>query len=268
VSRWFPDSLRVRVSAEALECQLVARKTTRASTRTMVGDESGTIVVQSICDALEAELADLASRDLRIEIGLHSSWVRFCLIPWSADFTSRNDRVSFAQHCFFETYGELARRWTIQSSRPAYGNAALGAAIDSELLAGLARSAQKFKLRLAQVRPCLTERIAHARQSIKEETFWFVLADTSNYSLLLINRGAPALIQVVGRREASLETLLERAWRSSGLEQDRCRVYLDFGTSPAIETGESRLGWNIARLPSVLPAQAFAAKRVATDMAL
>jgi hypothetical protein len=267
VSRWFPDSLKVRVCAEALEYQLTQRKQTRSWTRTLVRDELGSVGASALCSALEADLAELATLDLDIGVSLQSSWVRFCLIPWSSDFTSRSERASFVQHCFNETYGEMARSWTTQSSQPGYGNPALGAAIDSELLAGLARSAQKPKHRLAQVQPYISERIADARHSIKEDTFWFVLADQVNYSLLLIQGGSPALIQVIGRREASLETLLERAWRSLGLEQQRCPVYLDFGTGPAIELGDNHLGWNIARLPSAAPAQGLVPKSVVTKMA-
>ena len=268
MSRWFPDSLNLRVAAAALELQLIAGKEGRDWSRAIAPDDGGVIGTQSVCATLDSELLALTAIDLSIDVVLQSPWVRYCLIPWNADFTSPADHASFVQHCFFDVYGEMARRWTVQSSVSRYGKAALGAAIDSDLLSGLSRSVQKMGRKLIGVRPDLTARIELAHSSVNDGTFWFVLADPSNYTLLLMHAGSPMVIQVVGRREADLETLLERAWRSSGLDQERCRVYLDISAAASIEVGESRLGWQMTRLPRILPStQKIGQRRVLSKMA-
>ena len=255
MSRWFPESLKVRLSAEALEFELLGPKQARSWSRSLVAAEAGQLSAQSVCGMLDQELRTLAAIELRFEVILQSSWVRYCLIPWNSDFTSPADRASFVQHCFNDMYGEMTARWTARSSYPVYGHTALGAAIDSELLGELTRIGQQSRCKLIGVRPQLTERMEQARRGIKDHTFWFVLCDPSHYTMLLMHAGAPAAVQVVGRREGSLDNLLERAWRASGLELERCRVFVDSGPSSTVDLGNSRLGWNIERIPAMVPAQ-------------
>ncbi|WP_428423372.1 hypothetical protein [Methylibium sp.] len=184
-------------------------------------------------------------------------FVRYRLIPWSAEFAGSAARAAFARHCFEETYGAVAREWSVRHSQPGYGRAALACAIDTALVERVQAAAAARKLALVALEPALMRAFNLARRELVHPMFWFVLHEGqgagSALSLLLMAGGEPLHVRVLQSPLSDLGVALDREWLQLGIDAPRCPVFVagdaaGSGAAPSPQELASlrSAGWQVA----------------------
>jgi len=170
-----------------------------------------------------AELASRISalaprRGTRIACVVPAPFVRYVLVPWNAEMQGRRARAVFAEHCFRETYGELAREWVVRVDPGRFGQATLACAMNAGLLDGLARMAQESSLVLESVQPALMHAFNAMPTRLATGSTWIVVPGCGTLTLLLVEDGRPVRVALVAGAIERLDACLRREWFALGRE--------------------------------------------------
>lgn len=259
MSRWFREPLQLRLGGfepDGVGADALATEPDRSSDRVAVARR----------ERLERHLVSFATRldtlapaaGTRLACWLGGDVARHLIVPWQDSLTSAAQRTLLAQHCFREVFGAAAGEWTLRLAHADYGQPALASAVDGWVLERLDGLARERKLKLVSVRPLLMEAYNRALPQLREHRdVWFVLLEPPRTTLLLVRDGSPRAVKLVSARGADLGRVLEREWRSLGIEGPRCHVLLTrYGTDPsiAIATLTQELGvfgWNLTVLDAL-----------------
>lgn len=183
-------------------------------------------------------------------IVLSDQFVRYQLVPWSAQLQSRQDRLRLAQARFRAVFGDIADRWEVSLDWAGYGAAALACAVDRALLRDLQTMHAATGIRIASIRPHLAAAFNSLRRELREPEFWFALvghgglwlgrckhgswASAASYQLgrqpvreVLENIEREAVLAGRGPRTAHAHVYLAAA----GLDRDSLRALRDAGVS-------------------------------------
>lgn len=174
-----------------------------------------TAAVALLEQQLEAEAVD---QKTRVGCVVPGCYARYLLVPWNAGMQSRSARQLFAEHCFRDTYGDLARNWVVRAGQGDYESAALACAIDAALLDELGRVFALRGLRLCSVTPSLVHELAARGAALPSGATWFVVPEDGTLTLLLLEDGRPRRVAVAKGAAPELPTLLSREWFSLGRE--------------------------------------------------
>jgi hypothetical protein len=212
VSRWFPEriSLRLDDAGPGLGVDALRRP-----------------MVEQLLSAFKAVLDErgLAPRT-RLSCVVADRITRYRIVPWNEQARRAEERKLFAEHCFQETYGEVARAWTVRVGESRYGQATLACALESALLDGVAAAASERGLVLAGLQPSLVDEFNRLRRHIDGRTFWFVASERGHLTILLHLEGQPVLVKGLAATHDDLGAVLEREWFARGVALPRCPVYL------------------------------------------
>jgi hypothetical protein len=179
--------------------------------------------VQALADELDA--APLA-RDTRIACVVPGRHVRYLLVPWNAAMQSRAARRTFAEHCFRETYGDLARDWVVRAGDGDYESATLACAIDAALLDELGRVFATRGLALCSVTPSLVHEVGLLGDALPAGAAWIVVPEADALTLLLLEDGRPHRVCVARAAMQQLPQLLAREWFALGRDDRWTHVEL------------------------------------------
>lgn len=146
-------------------------------------------------------------------------FVRYVLVPWNAQMQSRKSRQVFAEHCFRETYGDLARDWIVRVDTARFGGAALACAMNASLFDELSRMAEARGVVLASVQPALMNAFNAHPTPLAAGSTWIVVPGTGTLTLLLVEDGRPLRVALVAGTQDRLDALLQREWFSLGREE-------------------------------------------------
>lgn len=185
-------------------------------------------------------------RGTRLVCVLAGDGIRFRLLPWRDALSSPAQRQRFAEHCFHETYGDVARGWIVGVGAAAYGAATLACAIDGALLAGLEARAAARSLVLRSVRPLLVHELDGVRRRIDRGLHWFVVIAGRRVTLLLRSPVEPLAVRQVAWCGRGLGELLDREWFALGIDAPRCPVWVVGGPVTAA-------GWEVVDLHAGRP---------------
>lgn len=160
-----------------------------------------------------------------LSLVLSNHFVRYLLLPWNDQITTREEFDNYARACFDNVFGAAAQAWEIRVSPGRPGAPRLASAVDRELLAALRLSAAQSRLRLVSIQPYLMAAYNRLGRHFRGGDFVFAL----------IERGRTCLLTTAGRRWHSvraaaatdgekMESILERELRlleanSSGVSQ-------------------------------------------------
>lgn len=167
--------------------------------------------------ALGAQLDALAiARGTRVACVVPAPFVRYVLVPWNIDMQGRNARQVLAEHCFRETYGELARDWIVRVDHARFGSAALACAMSAGLLEELMRMTAARGLLLESVQPTLMNAFNAIADPLSRDSTWIVVPGSGALTLMLVEDGRPLRVALVAGSLDRLDTLLRREWFSLG----------------------------------------------------
>jgi len=167
--------------------------------------------------ALACELdAAALPRHARAACVVPARHARYLLVPWNAAMQSRAARQAFAEHCFAETFGELARGWVVRAGEGAYACATLACALDAALLDELGRVFALRGLALRSVTPSLVHALAGLGDNLPDGASWVVVPEVDMLTLLLVEDGQPRRVTVAHGTAAQLPALLAREWFALG----------------------------------------------------
>ena len=175
--------------------------------------------------AHELDAAALAPKT-RVACVVPGRHVRYLLAPWNATMQTRAARQTFAEHCFRETYGELARDWVVRAGDGGYESATLACAMAAPLLDELSRLFATRGLALCSVTPSLVHELAALGDALPAGASWVVVPEADALTLLLVEDGRPRRVCVVRGAAAQLPQLLAREWFALGRDDRWARVEL------------------------------------------
>lgn len=164
-----------------------------------------------------------------VTVLLSNHFVRYALMPFSDDVTSRAEAQALGQALLEGIYGELARQWRVQIGDGRYGEPRLVAAVDTLLLDRIAATLRPGMLRLQAVTPHLVAAYNCFHARIKEADGLFAVVETGQMMVIAFNSGQLSGVRRVplnGALNEQLPNLLQREALTSGLDWATAPVYL------------------------------------------
>ena len=209
---------------------------------------------QAALDTLAHTLqTDAQWQGLAVNAVLSNHWVRYQLIPWSAQISSAEERAAYVRASFAQVYGDSAAQWAYSVSTPQRGAAWFASAVDQALLTQLEAAVAPAPLR--SVVPHLMPAYNRARRALKDKDLWFVQVEPNKLLLLLILDGRWQALSSHALGDAPWPTqlpgLLERAWYLHGGDtMPRKLVISAPETQPVTLDGADQ--WAVQWLPPLL----------------
>lgn len=165
-----------------------------------------------------------------VTVILSNHFVRYAVMPFSVDVTSRAEEQTLAQILFEGIYGDLAKQWQLRVGEGRYGEPRLVAAADSMLLERLADVMTVHSLRLNGVTPYLVSAFNRFHDRIQDTDGLFAVVEPGQVTVLACKQGQMSGVQRVplsgGLEEQQLSNLLHREVLTSGLDMAATPVYL------------------------------------------
>ena len=122
-------------------------------------------------------LADAKPQKANVTIVLSNHFVRYGVLPWSANISNATETMTFARIYFEKIYGEIAKNWTLKISAAGYEEPRIVSAIDQELLDGLESMFAKVPSRIVAIEPYLMTAFNAWRKRLGKENGRFLLVE-------------------------------------------------------------------------------------------
>jgi len=137
---------------------------------------------------LGAELRDPCWHDANVRFVVANHWVRFTMIPWSADLSDDEERLAHGRLLMHEVFGDAVNDWTLALGEAAAGQPQLACAMPSLLKTELSSMAASAKLRMVSLQPHLVVSFNRWRQRLPEAGGWLVVIDDGTLAALRLGR--------------------------------------------------------------------------------
>lgn len=170
-----------------------------------------------------------------VTVLLSNHFVRYALMPFSEDVTSRAEVQALGQALLEGIYGELARQWRVQIGEGGYGEPRLVAAVDTLLLDRVVAMLRPGMLKLQAVAPHLVAAYNCFHDRIKESDGLFAVVETGQMMVIAFNSGQLSGVRRVplnGALGEQIPGLLQREALTSGLDWATVPVYLHVVGNP------------------------------------
>lgn len=160
------------------------------------------------------------NKNANLTVVLSNHFIRYAVLPWSAELRTADEWLAYAQHSFARTYGAAAAGWRIRFCPTGRRKPCIACAADATLLESLdALRIGRDTARLVSVQPYLMSAFNARRRALGGDDAWFVLQERGRLTLGLILQGAWTQIRTrnvqADWREA-LPDLLEREHAANG----------------------------------------------------
>lgn len=139
--------------------------------------------------ALQAVVRDRQWQGAPVQIVLSNHFVRYVLVPWSAQLANRQERQAYVRHCFNTAYGEAAKQWDLRMSDAGLDAPALSSGVDQALLVALTSMLQNAGMSLQGIFPHLMLAANQSRRLLSRGTNWLVVVEPSRLCLALLENG-------------------------------------------------------------------------------
>jgi len=188
------------------------------------------LTAQAPCAAPVAAAAGAALAGLlaRPEIGrgdltvlLSNHFVRYLLVPWSAEVGSPAELAAFAEICCDQVFGAASEPRIVLTSPEKAPGARLAAALDSAFVNALRGATRVSRLRLVSVQPYLMAAFNRLRPRLGQRDFFFLLAEPSRNCLLVSLGGVWSSVRASAAEDQpqALADLIEREAQLLGLAE-------------------------------------------------
>ena len=196
MSRWSGNPIsggRMRVELRPASVGLVrrglfARWNTRSQHEIQVENGSADDPSKTWRAAVDALSVALREPRARVEIVLSDHFVRYVLIPWSAELVGDAERLGFARMAFRDLYGPLADGWDLCLDEQPAGQAAFACAVDRALVSSLRDVVGRAGGHLVALVPSLSDCINRHRSALRARDFCLVSAEPGRVSLAFHSR--------------------------------------------------------------------------------
>ena len=119
---------------------------------------------------------------------LSNHFVRYLVLPWSAELVTPAEELDFARARFAQVFGDRAHQWSIRTNDAPAGVERLAVAADSALLEELTRTMKASGLNLTSCQPALMAQFNASRSSIGHNA-WLVSAEHGRLLVAWIQAG-------------------------------------------------------------------------------
>jgi hypothetical protein len=223
VSRLWPDTSCAVLCPDQL--QVVRhrkgwrRRAAFSFAETFVADGNGT-PWQAAVDAFERFLATPEAGRGTLEVVLSNHFVRYLLVPWSAQIASAEEFRNYAASMFEDIHGDLAAEWDVMVSAERAGAPRLAAAVDRALLAAIRTAVAPTRLRLASVQPYLMAAYNRVARAHTGGDFVFMLLEAGRACIVAAQGGKWCHVSTAPAPEPAqaLSSLLAREMQLADLQ--------------------------------------------------
>ena len=119
---------------------------------------------------------------------LSNHFVRYLVLPWSAELVTPAEEAEFARARFAQVFGDKARQWSIRTSSAPAGVERIAVAADAALLEALTHILEASGLTLESCQPALMAQFNASRSRIGDNA-WLVSAEPGRLLLAWIRGG-------------------------------------------------------------------------------
>lgn len=140
--------------------------------------------------ALDARLAEPDWQGAVARVVLADHWVRYAVVPYSADISGEAERMTQARHVLGGIYGEVASQWSVTLSDTRPGLPAVACAVPAALLEELQLLLARRKLPLKSMQPQLVAAYNHWRARLPDGGAWFVTLEQGTLAAARLVKGA------------------------------------------------------------------------------
>lgn len=213
------------------------------------GEANGT-AWQPALEALARGLSNLRWQGADARVTVSNHFVRYAIVPSAGKLRGEAERAAAARHALRATYGERADRWQVVLGDGGASGAALAAAIEPELIDGIAATLAGAKLRPAAIEPFLAAAFNLCRRSIDGRPAWLAVAEPGRVCVAYLDQGGWHRLRVErirGRLGDELPSALERSRLAEGVDAGAGRVLLVSRDEPQVEFAPDS-GWSVERV--------------------
>jgi hypothetical protein len=139
---------------------------------------------QPACDALTEQLDNALWHDANARIVISDHWVRYAILPWSAELSGESERAAHAKLLLANTYGDLSDEWVIRISDSRPLAPAIVSAMPRELLNRIEEVLRLHKLRPVSLQPNLIVSYNARREHLPNSGAWFASVDDGSLATI------------------------------------------------------------------------------------
>ena len=202
---------------------------------------------QPAIDSLKQQVASDLWHDANVRVVVSDHWARYAILPWSADLTGQEERLTHARLILNKTYGDVADNWTVSLSNNPPGTTTVVSAIPTQLLAELQSTLSDDKRRLVSLQPNLIVAYNTWRQKMPNSAAWFASVDEGSLAALHMNNGHCDRVRSVRISEDwTIEMRrMQTVGRLAQNRPDEGRVYIDAPVwlRKSTDTSNAALEW-------------------------
>lgn len=179
--------------------------------------------------ALGRLLPGVAARRQRATVILSNHFMRYALLPWSAELSGAAEEMAVAHHSFRNAYGEVAEQWEYRISPGNAGAPLLASAVERGLPEALRQVFDGSGVALVSIQPHLMAAYNASRQHLGGSCTWFAVAESGNLCLALLRHHNWASLRSMRLSESwqsELPQLLERESILAGAGETAGQMFL------------------------------------------
>jgi len=178
---------------------------------------------------------------------LSDAFVRYLVLPWSAEAIDDRDWEALAQHELRLVYGDAALEWATAVHWQGPGRPVVACAAPRVLIDGVKETLRAARLRLRSLSPYFVAAFNSCRSQLPADASWFGVVDAGRFSFGGIEEGRWA--SVASRRVGSdgklrLTETLEQEVLGSDRAFEPGRVFV-FSPEWAVTAVENDEGWSV-----------------------
>jgi hypothetical protein len=201
-------------------------------------------------DALGCGLANLKWQGADAHVTVSNHFVRYAIVPAAGKLRGEVERAAAARHALRAAYGERADRWRVVLGDSGTGGATVAAAMDPELVDGIAATLAAANLRPVAIEPLLATAFNLCRRSINGQAAWLAVAEPGRVCVAHLDRGGWARLRVERTRGPLADELpaaLERSRLADGVDAGAGRVLLVARDEGQVAFAPGS-GWSVERI--------------------
>ena len=143
-----------------------------------------------IMTTLSALFGQMKLQGGKLDIMLAGRFVHLGVLPPLDQALKRGEQLKRIQLHFERVFGAMAAQWSFSTSPAKYQQPVLAAAMDQSLLSDFRQLAESLHLKLVTVEPVLMCILRHWKNRLIKQPIWLIVAESTCYSLLKIERGS------------------------------------------------------------------------------
>jgi hypothetical protein len=162
---------------------------------TTIGGEAGqakanwTGAVDTLREAMtNANVMGRARARADATVVLSNHFVRYLVIPWSAQLVKPAEELNYARMRFGQIFGDAASEWVVNLSTAPAGVPRMAAAVDRALIEEVRTALSGSKLNLVSIQPALMSQFNAWHRQIGDNA-WLVLAERGRVLIAWIRAG-------------------------------------------------------------------------------